>query len=103
MRPTAFVTGGGRGIGRAVVEALTADAWVAAADVVFPTPAGPADLEVVAGGGGAAGGVAALTGDAWGAAADVVSPPPAGPADLEVVADVREPASVSAGIERVAK
>src|SRR3970282_242919 len=65
MRPTAFVTGGGRGIGRAVVEALTADAWVAAADVVFPTPAGPADLEVAA--------------------------------------DVRDPASGSAAIERVAK
>lgn len=42
------MTGAGRGIGRATVEVLAADAWVAAVDVAFPQPAGPADLELVA-------------------------------------------------------
>ncbi|MDH3497486.1 MAG: SDR family oxidoreductase [Gemmatimonadota bacterium] len=38
MRATALVTGGARGIGRAVVDALAPDAWVAALDVASPTP-----------------------------------------------------------------
>ncbi len=38
MRATALVTGGARGIGRAVVDALAPDAWVAALDVAFPSP-----------------------------------------------------------------
>lgn len=38
MRATALVTGGARGIGRAVVDALAPDAWVAALDVAFPAP-----------------------------------------------------------------
>ena len=42
MRRTALVTGGARGIGRAVVAALAEDAWVAALDCDFPEGPGGA-------------------------------------------------------------
>lgn len=46
MRRTALVTGGGRGIGRAVVSALAPDAWVAALDVAFPDGPGDASAAI---------------------------------------------------------
>ncbi|MBI4501760.1 MAG: 3-oxoacyl-ACP reductase FabG [Gemmatimonadetes bacterium] len=42
MRRTALVTGGGRGIGRATVQALAEHAWVAALDTAFPDGPGAA-------------------------------------------------------------
>ena len=44
MRRSALVTGGGRGIGRAIVGALAGDARVAALDVDFPDGPGAAHL-----------------------------------------------------------
>ena len=44
MRRTALVTGGGRGIGRATVQALAQHAWVAALDTAFPDGPGAASL-----------------------------------------------------------
>lgn len=40
MRRTAFVTGAGRGIGRAIVDALAAEAWVGGFDLGFGEGAG---------------------------------------------------------------
>jgi acetoacetyl-CoA reductase len=48
MRRAALVTGGGRGIGRAVVDALSDEAWVAALDLAFPEGPGRARRTLVA-------------------------------------------------------
>ncbi len=48
MRRTALVTGGARGIGRAVVDALVGEAWVASLDCDFPQGPGAAAATISA-------------------------------------------------------